>query len=244
MQPVIIEDSQSIAAGTTADNVIALNPSLRPLLSVPWPARIRLLCVQSSSGLRYDALHGSKSYVQSSEPRVASAMEDPQDLITEEAFAEEGEVLAIRVSNPTAGGLTFRYRLTLEPYVDEAGNFMELPPDTLVMSRGPISIANGTVDQQLLDALPQEKLPVPSILRVLMTASAVGLTRQLYIDQERIAPASAVGATNRSPQDPFDSTIDGVEVPEQAKQQLQITNQSGGALNVFWKIKNRQLVRT
>lgn len=241
-QPVIIEDTQSIAAGAIVDNVIALNNSLLGLLQAPFQARIRLLAVQSAAGLRIDALHGSKTYVFTSEPRVATFAEDPLDVINEDAFTEQGEVQAIRVSNPTAGALTFRYRLMLMPVSDDLSP-VELPPDTLVTQRGPVAITAATVDQQLLNGLPQERLTVPSILRVLMSQSAIGMTRQLFIDQERIAPPSAISISNRVPQDPFDSTIDGVEVPPDAKQQLQVSNPTAGALNVFWKIKNRQLVR-
>lgn len=242
-QPTIIEDTQSIAANTTVDNVIPLNNSLRGLLQAPYPARLRLLAVQSAAGLRVDALHGAKSYVQSSDPRVATFAEDPIDVINEDAFTEEGEIQVLRVTNTTAGALTFRYRLILEPQA-ESGEMVQLPPDTLVMQRGPSSIANGTTDSQLLDGLPQERVPVDSMLRVLMTQSAIGMTRQLFIDQDRVAPPSAISIANRIPQDPFDSTIEGIEVPANAQQQLMVTNNSGGALSVFWKIKNQQLVRT
>lgn len=243
MQPVIIEDTQSIAANTTEDNVIALNNSLRGLLQAPFAARIRLLAVQSAAGLRVDALHGQKSYVQSSDVRVATFAEDPLDVLNEDAFTERGEIQVLRVTNTTGGALTFRYRLMMMP-MDADGADVELPPDTIVMQRGPTSIADGTDDENVLDGLPQERVPVPSILRVLMTQSAIGMTRQLFVDQDRVAPPSAISIANRIPQDPFDSTIDGVEVDTNAQQQLLVSNNSGGALNVFWKIKNQQLVRT
>ncbi len=246
MQPVIIEDTIAIAGSSTNENVIVSNASLRGLLQTPYPCKISLLAVQSAAGLRIDFDHGSKNTVKSSEIRVATFAEDPLDVINDEHFAQEGEQLVLRAVNTTVGALTLRYRIKLEPLVGDdwtPGQAFDLPPDTRVMQRGPIAVANGTNDLQLLDGLAYERLDVPSILRVLMSQSAIGMTRQLYIEQDRVAPPSAIAISNRIPQDPFDSTIDGVEVPENALQQLQVTNNSGGALNVFWKTKNQELIR-
>lgn len=247
MQPIIIEDTLSVSASSTIENALAENNTFRGVMMAPFPARLRLLAVQSAAGLRIDCLHGAKAYVQSSEVRVATFPEDPLDVINEEAFTEEGEVQTIRIVNTTVGALTFRYRLMMIPLVDESwmpGQAVQLPPDSLVTQRGPVSVANGENDLNLLDGLPQERVPTPSILRVLMTQSAAGITRQLYIDQDRIAPRSVISIANRIPQDPFDSTVDGVEVPPNAQQQLLVTNASGGALNAFWKVINQQLIRT
>ena len=246
MQPTIIEDSISIAANATNENVIVSNSALRGLLQTPYPCRIRLLAVQSAAGLRIDFDHGSKNTVKSSEIRVATFAEDPLDVVNDDQYAQEGEQLVLRAVNTTAGALTLRYRIVLEPMVGDdwtAGTMVELPPDTRVMQRGPISVAAAATDVQLLDGLAYERLDVPSILRVLMSQSAIGLTRQLYIEQDRIAPPSSIAISNRIPQDPFDTTIEGVEVPENALQQLQVSNPTGGALNVFWKTKNQEMIR-
>jgi len=246
MQPTIIQDAISIAANTINENVIASNASLRGLLECPFPARIRLLAVQSATGLRMDASHGSSRYVASADLRVsASTPDDPLDVVNDEAYCDAGEQMVLRVANTTAGALIFRYMLILEPLVTEQvpPNTVQLPPDTVVMQRGPIVVNNGTIDLQLLDGLPYERVNTPSILKVLMTQSATGLLRQLYIDQDRIAPPSTISLNNRVPQDPFDMTINGVEVPANALQQLQISNPSGGSLSVFWKTKNQQLIR-
>jgi len=246
MQPTIIEDTISIAANAVNENVIASNASLRGLLQTPYPCRIGLMCVQSAAGLKVDFDHGSKNVVKSSDPRVATFTEDPQDVINDDAYANEGEQLVLRVANLTGGALTFRYRIVLLPVVDDSwvpGTAVQLPPDTRVMQRGPISVAAAAVDVQLLDGLAYERLDAPSILRVLMSQSAIGLLRQLYIEQDRVAPPSTFPISNRIPQDPFDNTIEGVEVPENALQQLQVSNPTGGALNVFWKTKNQELVR-
>jgi len=246
MQPTIIEDTISIAANSTNENVIVSNASLRGLLQTPYPCKIRLLAVQSAAGLRIDFDHGSKNTVKSSEIRVATFAEDPLDVINDEHFADEGEQLVLRAVNTTGGALTLRYRILLEPMVDDSwtvGMLVELPPDTRVMQRGPLSVPAATVDLQLLDGLAYERMEVPSLLRVLMSQSAIGMLRQLYIEQDRIAPPSSIAISNRIPQDPFDSTIDGVEVPANALQQLQVSNPTGGALNVFWKTKNQEMIR-
>ena len=54
MNPVIIEDTQSIAANTTVDNVIVSNTALRGLLMAPFPCRLYFLAVQSATGLVVD----------------------------------------------------------------------------------------------------------------------------------------------------------------------------------------------
>lgn len=248
MQPVIIQDAISIAANSINENVIASNASLRGLLEAPFPARGRLLAVISATGLRVDMGYGQKIVAASCDLRVsASTPEDPLDVLNDEWYCGEGDQLVLRAVNTTGGAITLRYMIILEPLVDDSwvkGQQVDLPPDTLVMQRGPVSIANGTNDQQLLDGLKFERVTVPSILRVLMTQSATGILRQLYIDQDRIAPPSTISLANRVPQDPFDSTINGVEVNPNALQQLQVSNNSGGALNVFWKTKNAQLQRT
>jgi len=246
-QPVIIEDTISIAANSVNSNVIVSNASLRGLLEAPFPANGKLLAVQSAAGLLVDLDYGSKNVVSQAEVRVATFAEDPLDLINDDWYCQAGDQLVLRVSNTTAGALTFRYRIVLTPMFDDGewspGTLADLPPDTRVMQRGPISVANGTTDSQLLNGLKYERVNVPSILRVLMSQSAIGMTRQLFIEQDRIAPPSAISISNRIPQDPFDSTIDAVEVPSNALQQLSVTNNSGGALNVFWKTKNKELER-
>lgn len=248
MQPVIIQDAIAIAANTINDNVIASNDSLRGLLESPFPARGRLLAVISATGLRIDMGYGSKLIASSCDARVStSTPDDPLDVVNDEWFCQEGDQLVLRAANTTGAAITLRYTIILEPMVGDdfvPGTPYQLPPDVLVMQRGPVSIAANAVDVQLLDGLRFERVNVPSVLRVLMTQSAAGLFRQLYIDQDRIAPPSAISLNNRIPQDPFDSTITGVEVPPNALQQLQVSNSTAGALNVFWKTKNAQLVRT
>ena len=244
MQPTIIEDTISIAAGQTNENVIVSNASLRGLLNTPYPCKIKVLAVTSGAGLRIDFTHGSKKAIDNSDPRIATFPEDPLDLINSDVYAQAQEQIVLRCNNSTAGPLSLSYRIMLTPVVDDSwdGNMVDLPPDCVVMQRLQ-SIAAAAVDVQLLDGLTFQQLAVPGYLRVLMTGSAPGLLRQLFIDQDRIAPPSVVAASNRMPQDPFDSTIDGVEVPANAQQFLSVSNPTAGALTIRWKTKFQKLVR-
>lgn len=237
-QPVIIEDQISIAANATNDNVIVSNASLRKYLRAPFAARGKLLAVISATGVRIDLDYGSKNVVASSDLRVGTDLQNPLDLLSDEWYPNEGDQLVLRAVNTTAGAITLRYRIILEAMETE------LPPDQRVQQRGPVSIAANAVDTQLLDGLRYERPPVPSILEVFMTASATGLTRVLDVDVENIAPPSAIPPLNRIPQDPFDSVISGVEVNEDKLIDLKTSNTTAGALNVFWKIKLQELVRT
>jgi len=249
MNPVIIEDTQGTSAGVSYPNIIASNASLRGLIQAPFPARGKLLAVATVTGLLIDFDYGSKNVVSAAEPRVATFPEDPIDVINDEFYVNEGDQLALRVTNPTGGAITIRYRLILFPLVGDdwtPGTPFDMSPypDTRVMQKGPVVITNGTVDSQLLDGLRYERMPVPCLTRVLMSQSAIGMTRQMYIDQDRIAPPSTFPISNRVPQDPFDSSIEGIEVPQNALQQLQVTNLSGGSLNVFWKTKMQETYRS
>jgi hypothetical protein len=247
MNPWVIEDSISIAAGVTVDNVIALNNSLRGLMQAPFPFRGGLIAVQTVTGLRIDLSIGSKRLVYSSDLRVGTTFQDPDDVVNDEFFGQEGDIIALRAANPTGGAIVLRYRFVGMPVVDESwapgSGAVQLPPDCLVMQRGAVSIANGTIDLDLLDNLDLQRLPYPVRAKFFMTASAAGMTRTLFIEQDRVAPPSFINITNRVPLDPFDMTIDGVEVPPNHDQKLQVTNQSGGALNAFWKQKCYEVYR-
>lgn len=247
MDSIIIEDVQTIAASAIVDNLIVLNNALRPLAKIPFPCRGKLLAVISAVGIRVELSHGQRKVLASSDPRIPAVFspEDPNDIMADDWYGEPGEMLSLRVINTTVGALNIRYRILLEPLYDDWVPGMQygpLPPDTLVQQRTQ-SIAAATADLNVLDGLEFEQLPVPSMLRVLMTSSASGLTRQLYIEQQRIAPPSAISILNRVPMDPFDETIKGVEVAENDQQILQISNTTGGALTVHWKIKCKLMVR-
>ncbi len=238
MQPVIIEGETSIGAGVNIPNILALtaNAASRPYIRSPFAARGKLIAVQSALGLLIDMDYGSKNVVTQSVCRVAATMQDPYDVINENWYPNEGDQLALRVANPTAGALTLRWRIVLFP-VDQ------LLPDSRVY-QSQASIAAGTVSQQLLDGTRYERPPAPSYLTVFMSASATGLLRQLQIDTDLISPPAAVNPTNQIPQDPLDTTIEGVEVEEDKLQSLSVSNPTGGALTVFFKQVLTELVRT
>lgn len=243
MQPVVIQDAISIAANSVNENVIVSNNALRALQRLPFPAKVLLAAVQSAAGLQLDFYIASKRVVASSNPRVsASTPELPLDVINGNAYGEEGAILVLRVANPTGGALTLRYQIIAEALAD-SGVQVQLPPDEIVMQQGPTNVPNGTVDQQLLDGLPYEYAPADLIMDILMTSSAAGLTRQVFVDMDRVAPSSSISLANRIPQDPFDTTVTGVQVPADEQVQLAITNNSGGALSVFWKTVMQELVR-
>jgi len=243
MQPVVIQDSIAIAANSVNENVIVSNNSLRALQRLPFPARLTFAAVQSAAGLQFDFNCGAENLVSSSNGRVTtSTPQIPLDVVTSEGYGSEGDMLIVRAANTTGGAITLRYMIIAEA-LGEPGQMVDLPPNTRVMQQGPTVVTNGTVDQQLLDGLRYERPRVDSILDVFMTQSAAGITREIYIDMERIAPASTISLENRIPQDPFDTTVGGIEAPEDKQIQLQVTNQSGGNLNVFWKTKLTELVR-
>lgn len=238
MQPVIIEDTISIAANSVNNNVIASNTSLRRYLRAPFNAVGKLIAIQSAAGLVVDFDYGSKNVVAASTLRVGSALVDPLDVLNQDFYPGEGDQLVLRASNPTGGALTLRYRLALYPWEGEP------QPDTRTMQGGPVSIAAAAVDVQLLDGLRYERAPQDCMLTVLMTGSATGLTRSVNVDTMNIAPPSAVNPNNILPQNPFDITVDGVEVPADKQMEIAVSNPTAGALNVFWKTLLKELVRT
>jgi len=243
MQPVIIQDAISIAANSVNENVIVSNNSLRALQRLPFPAAISIAAVQSAAGLSFDFFVAGKNLVASSNGRVsASTPLIPLDVINGNMYAAEGSMLTLRVSNTTGGALTIRYKIVATPLADQ-GQLVQLPPDSLVMQQGPIVVANGTVDQQLLNGLRFERAPSDSLLDVLATASATGMTMGTFVEMERVQPNSTLSLENRIPQDPFDQVVGNIEVPDDSQIQLQLTNQSGGNLNVFWKTVLTELVR-
>jgi len=241
MQPIIIEDNISVAAGDDVSNVIASNPSLSRYLRCPFPAAAKLLAVISATGLRIAMDYGSKNVVDLSDVRVGTDLQDPIDVINDEFYPEGGDQLALRAINTTGGALSLRYRIVLAPLEDMGVS--EIPPDTRVLQRL-VSIADGSVDTDVLAGSRYERPKVDSLLKLFGTASAAGLTRQVYVETTNVAPASAIAPLNRMPQDPFDVIAEGIQIPADNKTSILFSNSSGGALTAFWKAKFAELVRT
>jgi len=242
MQPIVIQDTVAIGAGLSNLNIIASNPALKGLQRLPFAAKLTLAAVQSATGLIISLDCGSDNGVADSNARVsASTPEIPLDVITSEFYGNEGDLLVLKGVNPTGGSISIRYTIIAEA-IAMPGEAVQLPPQVRVIQQGPVVVANGSIAQQLLSGLRYERPSVPCTVDFLMTQSAAGITREIYVDMERIAPPSTISLANRVPQDPFDATVQNVEVDANKEIQLQVSNQSGGSLNVFWKMVMRELV--
>lgn len=239
----MIEDRIDIAANSTNPNVIASNNALRRLNRAPFPAKGILMITAGAAGLQVSLSHGAKEVVNLARPRVGTDIQYPQDAINEDWYVEEGEILSLQATNPTGGTIGFSYRIILEPLSAEELPGGQLPPDSIVMQNGPISIPAATFNLDLLDGLRYQRPPTDSIMTLLMTSSALGLTREVFVDLDSIAPPSALPPVNRIPMNPFDTTLGGIEVPEDKPIAVQVTNTTAGALSVFWRIVLKQMVR-
>ena len=239
MQPIIIRDSISIAAGATNENVIASNPSLRRFLRSPFLASGRLTAVISATGLRIALDYGSKNVVDNSDLRVATFADEDFDTIARQWFPNEGDQLVLRAFNPTGGAISLIYRLVLTPLSD----ISQLMPDRRVVQRI-VSVAAAAVDTVIYDGSRYERPPVDCILDVLETSSAAGLSAQVYVEQDNIAPPGAVKNANRVPQVPQDISVEDVEVPQDKLIQVLVSNSTGGALSYFGRLELEELQRT
>lgn len=242
MNPVVIEDKITIAASTVNNNVIVSNSSLRRYLRAPFPCKGKLVATRSADGLTVQFDHGSRNVVAESDVRTGTDMQEPLDVVNAEFYLDEGDIMVLRANNSTAGGIDLRYRIVLDPLA-ESGERVTLPPDHVVMQKGPISIGAGAVDTQLLDGLRYERAIVPSLVDFYLTGSAAGLTRQCFVENVNIAPPSAVPPLNRIPQVPFDLSVAGVEAEPDKKLELSTSNPTAGAISISWKQVLKQLLR-
>lgn len=241
MSPVIIEDLISIAANSTNPNVIVSNPSLRRYLRAPFPCEAELIATISAAGLTIDKDYGSKNVISNYIPRIESAaqpMQEGLDTINDTYYPNEGDQMVLRCTNSTGGALSLRYRLVLYPRPAD-----ERPADKRVTG-STVSIAAGAVDVQLMDGNRYERPPVASMVKFFATASAAGLLRRLEVDTDTIAPPSTIAPANRTPQDPFDLSVAGVEVPEDKQILIPVSNPTGGALTIFWRTELQEQYRT
>lgn len=238
MQPVVIEGSTSIPANTILPNILTLNTNsaARRYQRAPFNAAGKLVAVASANGLTVDYDYGSKNVVNATTPRVSAVMEEPYDILSDSFFLDEGAMQTLRVSNSTAGALVLTWRIVLTPWLEA------LPPDTLV-TQNFISIPAGTVSLPILTGNRYERPQVDSYVNFFTSSSAIGLTREINVSTENIAPPVAVNPTNRMPMDPLDITAQGVEAPADQELDLAVSNPTGGAISFFWKMKVSQLVR-
>lgn len=239
--PVIIEDNISIPANTVNANVIVSNSSLRRYLRCPFYCEGELIATISAAGLVVNMDYGSKNVVSNYVPRIESAaqpMQEQLDTINDQFYPDEGDQLVLSCTNTTGGALTLRYRLTLFPRPSN-----ERPPDKRVTGTTQ-SIAAGAVNIQILSGNRYERPPVPSRLKVFMTASAAGLLRRVEVDTNTLAPDSSIPPANRTPQDPFDLSVAGIEVPDDKQILLPVSNPTGGAITLFWRTELEEMYRS
>jgi len=243
MQPIIIEDAISIAANSTQENAIAANNALKALQRLPFAAKMVFAATQSANGLQFQLDVGSSNVVYASNSRaIATSPEMPLDIVNGNFYGQYGDLIVLRIVNTTGAAITLRYRIIAEP-VGEPSVAMELPPNDIVQQQGPTSIAAAANDIQLLSGTRYERAVVDSIMDLFMTMSNTGLVRQVYVDTERVSPSTTYSILNRIPQDPFDQTVSGIQVPEDKEIQISVSNPTGGAINNFYKMVLRQLVR-
>lgn len=226
----IIEDNISIPANTVNDNVIVSNPSLRRFLRAPFLCEAELVAVISAAGLNIDMDYGSKNVVNNYRPRIDTVLNEMWDTVNDQFYPSKGDQLVLRATNTTGGALSLRYRITLYPLY----RGQRPQPDKRVTGNV-ASIAAGAVDTQLLDGNRYERPPVASQVRIFMTGSAAGLTRRVEVGTDTVAPPSAISPANRTPQDPMDLSVAGVQVPKDTQALLPVSNPTGGAISVFWR---------
>lgn len=247
LQPVIISDTVAIADGSQALNVIAQNTALIPLQRAPFTGKGKLVAsctgnATTSNKFTIQFQHGDRKVVASSNPRsdANGLIQEPNDVIADDWYVEEGEVLLLLASNAEGASKNLTYRIELQPLVGSG----ELPPDTLVQQQGYIAVAANATDQQLLANTDWERPPADAIGSLYMTSStATGSpNRQLYVDMQRIAPPSAIVPQNRIPQIPFDLSIAGFFCPRNKLIQIPASwGATGGG--VFWKLLLKRLTR-
>lgn len=236
MQPVLISDVVTVAASSTENNVIATNDSLRAVLRAPFPAQIQLFVTVSDLDLEFSFDAGGENFVDLSNARVTAAGELNQlDLISDDIYVDEGAQLELRAINGDLAAQTITYRIVLTP-LGEPGQRVQMPISARTTQRGPVAIANGSIDAQQLDGRRYERVQSPHTGRLYMNQSAAGaMTFQQYIGQERIIPPSRFNIQNRIPIEPDDETVTDIEIAPDRLIQLMVSNQTGGALNIFWR---------
>lgn len=236
MQPVLIQDVVSVAAGATSNNVIAENDSLRAILRAPFPAQLQLFVTVTDLDLQFSFDAGGENFVDLSTARVVAAGELNQlDLVSDDIYVDEGAQLELRAINGDAGAQSITYKIVLTPLA-EPGQQVALPASARTTQRGPVSIAAAAVDSQQLDGRRYERLQSPHIGRLYLNQSAAGaMTFQQYIGQERVIPPSRLNVQNRMPVEPDDESVTDIEISPDKLIQLMVSNPTAGALNIFWR---------
>lgn len=229
MTPVIIQDTVSVAAGATVENLIAGNTGANRYIRAPFDAIGRLFASVTGTLLRLELVADGVVIMDSSDTRisaVAGNLLQPDDLVVEQFFIRLNGQLVLRAVNLSAGALSVNYRIELQ----EAE---EIPPRMRVTQRTQSIAATSIV--QLLTGLRFERPLADSLLAIFATASAAGLTMEVFVDGQSVAPALPIGALNRVPINPYDMLLNGIEVPNDKLIEMRVNNPTGGALTVNWR---------
>lgn len=236
MRPQVITDTVTIAAGATVENAIAANDALAGQVRAEFAGQIQLYVTVSDSDVEFSFDAGQENFVDLSQARVrpAGLIQDPEDLITDDAYVPRGAQLILRVTNGNAASQTLTYRIIITP-LDPTGADVPLPASKRITQRGPIDIGASTKNNQQFTGLKYERAIRPCLGTLYMSASAAGLTAQLFVGQDRVQPPSAVPPTNDFVREPYDMVIADIEIPADRQAQLSIDETSGAVLSTWWR---------
>ena len=239
MNPNLIEGRVSIPAGITP-NVLTLLNAQRRFLDNEYDCEGTFSAVQSAAGLIIDVGYGSKNVIDQCPIRVSTTIDESLDTINDRFYPKAGSQNVIRVNNTTGGALSLYFKMMIQPLDPNQGEFRQ--PDLLVMGVDQ-SIATGAAgtDVQILDGRRYEEPTVDSILNAFMTASATGLQRRLEIESSTLIPDSDINASNRFPRVPWDLSLAGIEVRQNEKILIPVSNTTGGALTIQALIQLQEL---
>lgn len=237
MRPQVITDTQTIGAGATVENIIAANSALAGQVRAEFDGQIQLYVTVSDADVEFSFDAGQENFVDLSNARVRTAglIQDPEDLITDDAYVRRGSQLVIRAHNGDASSQTISYRLIITPLDPSGADVADLPASKRVTQRGPITITASSPDNQQLTGRRYERALVPSLGTLYMTGSAAGLKAQLFIGQDRVQPPSDVPPTNEFVKEPYDLVIADIEIPPDRQAQLMVDETSGGNLSLWWR---------
>lgn len=107
-----MEVESAVAANATTENVYQGQRFER----MPFNGKLTILHTGSAAGLRAEYNVGGRSVT----PRLPVNLQNrqpipPDDTVVEDVYAFAGELIQATVANTTAGALTFRGRVLIEP---------------------------------------------------------------------------------------------------------------------------------
>lgn len=107
----VMTDVQSVAANTTSTNVLA--GKVEEFL--PGPSRLQLAITASAVGLQVTFIVGNRVMVEDQEISDGNRFPlEPDDVIAA-SFGVGGDRLVLRLHNTTAGAITVKTKINIEP---------------------------------------------------------------------------------------------------------------------------------